>query len=430
MRLLIVFLFLNTLLLNNCLFGQNTYPATSNKIKYVGRVAEVSNNSISLSWTGCTAIIRFRGTRISANVSGINHKLVFYVDGEKQNELTVLSANNQTITIANNLSNSEHELIIKRVSLVNVVLLILHNITVDGELLDIPQIPERKKIEFFGNSVSEGYASGAQDALQADDFALSDHSKAYTSLLADSLNAEYHNTSISGIAVCQGAGPFTAGMETRYDKLYPLDSARIWDFKKFIPDLCVMALGVNDYLKPVTGMNWTTWKERYKQLIINLRNQYGSDTQFLFAVAPMIGSQTAPVISIKMLVAELNALGIKASYYVYSFITAKHPIEFEQKKMASELFNYIKLNNILTTDISQLSNTESSIYYDSTNKCLELKDNNCFNQSILIYTHQGKLVKKIKLNNGKANVIGVESGVYILKWRNGKQLMAQKMILK
>lgn len=398
------------------MIADNYYPASDQRIINTGRIDFDQQQNALIFWSGNYTSFSFTGTKVSVILSGTNSKVALYVDGVKQPALYSIKKDLDTVNVVQNLSLSQHLIVVRRASLVDLPLIKFHGILTDGELID-PSREKKLKLEFYGNSVSEGYAASTPDGVGRDNRVYDDNSSAYTCLLAQLLNADYQNVSIGGIAVCEGAGSVKIGMETRFDKLYPFTSASKWDFTKYKPDLCIMALGVNEYYNS-GGIAWNQWRARYKNIIYSLLQKYGQETVFLFAAAPMIPSRSDPVLNIKQLVSELSAEGVKAYQYVYSFYSYNgHPIASEHVKMANELYNFIETNHIIT-DINQTHDVLNNlIRFDTSTKQLIVESTGSeMIDSIRIYSTTGsiKFEQPIKNQSCKIFLNNYNPGVYIV----------------
>ncbi len=405
----------------------NYYRANDPKLRYSGRVDVDSNAQTAfMQWSGSSVTARFNGTEAAVVVSGAGVKLDTYIDGIRQpGTYTVPDNTATTLLITRNLTPGEHELTIRKASLTEYPFT-FRGIKTNGELLQAIAVNKSLKIEYFGNSISDGYAAAAPDNRYYDYRTYDDAGWSYTCLLSEMLNAEYYNNSIGGIAVCQGTGN-GIGMETRFDKLYPLIDNRLWNFSKFIPDICVMALGVND--NDQTSMSWSAWRERYKQIVLKLRQEYGNHTVFLFAVGPMVGPESNSVTHVKILVEELRASGINACSYVYSFTTTtttQHPNAPEHLQMAKELYNYIR-NNQLHTDIVS-PKEDQSLFYDRSSHKIKYNNTDALPKTLSVYSAQGERLHVLRnTNNNEWNVSFLKQGIYIIEidWKD--QVVSKKI---
>lgn len=153
----------------------------------------------------------------------------------------------------------------------------------------------RKKIEFYGDSVTAGEVSEALEYCKKEDPQHNgEYSNAYFSFAwatARLLHARVHLVAQGGIALRDGTGYFRTeelgmgnqpGMESCYDKIsfYPEDGRENWDFDRYTPHVVVVALGQNDaypqnYMKEEPdGERAAQWKAHYKSFVLKLREIY------------------------------------------------------------------------------------------------------------------------------------------------------------
>lgn len=146
----------------------------------------------------------------------------------------------------------------------------------------------RKKIEFYGDSVTAGEVSEALGCVrQQDPPSSGEYNNAYFSfawVTARRLHAQAHIVAQGGIALMDGTGYYEdgrIGMESCYDKIYfrPGASAE-WNFERFTPHVVVVAIGQNDswpediMRDDYYGAKAQTWREHYKKWILSLRSIY------------------------------------------------------------------------------------------------------------------------------------------------------------
>ncbi len=328
-------------------------------LSYMGRVDCTNVKTPRFIWTGSGVRTRFYGTELTALFTAKNGKVAVWVDGEKQEVKSVTSA--QVPVSSGVCDEGWHDIEFRKVSRIENGDLFLSKIICDGELA----LPEESdlKLEFYGNSVAEGFAAGALDETQRNNGLYDDHSCAYPCLVSDMLGADYHNISISGIALTDGAGYLPYGMLSRYGLVDPDDESSLWDFTRFIPDVCVMALGVNDTYSSghVSG---STWQGNYEQLVLDLQGRYGQGVKFVFAVPPMVDADAEVIQWSTTLVETLKAEGVDAYQYIFELGKVKdHPIASEQQTIAEELYRFLEENvlNDLPTSV-ETGKTGLSLY--------------------------------------------------------------------
>jgi hypothetical protein len=104
--------------------------------------------------------------------------------------------------------------------------------------------PTKLKIEFYGNSITAGYAVDDAEPNDRPDSTFTNFYHSYAYVTAKSLNADYQATCKSGIGIL--ISWFPTIMPQIYDRVNPYDSLSKWDFKKFQADVVVLNLFQND----------------------------------------------------------------------------------------------------------------------------------------------------------------------------------------
>ncbi|MBQ5312098.1 MAG: electron transporter RnfD [Oscillospiraceae bacterium] len=239
----------------------------------------------------------------------------------------------------------------------------IRSMDTDGEFL--PYTPHyRMKLEFYGDSVSAGEVTEAEDFTGRPDppnhggiYDNSYHS--YTWQCARLLDAEFYNISQGGISVSDGMGyfhmPDTIGMENVYDKLcYFPEGGEIteWDFSSYTPDAVIFALGQNDHHNAVTDTDDVDiydsivrrrWKDNYKKLVKDVAAHYGRVKIIMLTTVLMHDAEWDRAID--EIVSELCAEGADACHFMFKHngaVTPGHPRRSEHTEMAKELAAFIE----------------------------------------------------------------------------------------
>lgn len=155
----------------------------------------------------------------------------------------------------------------------------------------------RKKIEFYGDSVTAGEVSEATEYVRQPDPAHNgEYHNSYFSFAwaaARQLHAQAHLVAQGGIALMDGTGYYAdgrIGMESCFDRIYfdpqavsvkkDTDRSRKWNFARYTPHVVVAAIGQNDawpkdWMKEdYYGEEAQKWREHYKKWILSLRRVY------------------------------------------------------------------------------------------------------------------------------------------------------------
>ena len=227
------------------LFSQNkSFPFSDKDISYEGRVLFTDSAAV-LMWPGTSVKINFIGTGISGT----------FKDGDTANYYNIITDNDsiyrihfdttqQTVALASGLAYGQHSIqIFKRTEWdKGKTWFYGFELNGDSKLLPPPKLPKRK-IEFFGNSITCGYA--INDSVQDSPNGYYENNyNSYAAITARHFNAQYHCTAKSGIGVMVSWFPLI--MPEMYDRLDPTDSTSKWDFSRYTPDLVVVNLFQND----------------------------------------------------------------------------------------------------------------------------------------------------------------------------------------
>jgi len=225
--------------------AQVTVKANDPHIVYMGRIA-MQDNATVLSWSGTTVDINFEGTSISYKMRderGDNYYNVL-LDGKvvkKERE----NANGIIMQTIDRLAPGTHHLeLFKRTEwAMGKTWFYGFELAKGGKVL--PASPAHKhKIEYFGDSISCGYAVEDSTAQDRGTAPYEDGYVSYAALTARHFNADFHNTSKSGIGIMVSWFPLI--MPEMYDRLDATDLTSKWDFSKYTPDLVVINLFQND----------------------------------------------------------------------------------------------------------------------------------------------------------------------------------------
>lgn len=235
------------------LFGCASVKPTTNFsfdnkfIQYEGRVGHTPE-AAELYWSGTTVRLRFNGTGIKALMKDWNGQNYYNViiDGQLVSRIKPDSTL-RYYALAENLPKGTHTVeLFKRTQIHKEYkrgYTRLYGFEVNGKLLPPPPLKKRK-MEFYGNSVTCGHA--IEDTTGGDSGAsqYENNYLAYGAVTARHFNAQYHCIAKSGIGLMVSYAP--AIMPEMYNLLNPFDSTSHWDFSKYTPDIVVVNLLQND----------------------------------------------------------------------------------------------------------------------------------------------------------------------------------------
>ncbi len=211
-----------------------------------------------------------------------------------------------------------------------------------------PPVPPKRKIEFFGNSITCGYAMEDSSDKDSPHGYFENNYLSYAAITAQYFNAQYHCTSKSGIGILVSWFPLI--MPEMYDRLDATDSTSKWNFKKYTPGVVVINLFQNDSWI-VNMPDNPQFKSRfgnkapgedfiinaYKNFVASIRNKY-PDASIICALGNMDATRQGSSWPgyIQQAVEQLHDPKIYTHFFKYKN-TPGHPKVAGQKAMATSL---------------------------------------------------------------------------------------------
>jgi hypothetical protein len=335
---------------------EQVIPFNSPNISYEGRI-QFKKDAAVLTWPGNSATIQFEGTKVSAILKDLDTANYYnvIVDGKVIAKFHTDTAKH-TYILASGLPNGKHTVqLFKRTEWDKGKTLFYGFEIPAGAKILPPPAPKKRKIEFYGNSITCGYA--IEDSSGKDSWFgyYQNNYLTYAAITARHFNAEYYSNSKSGIGIMLSWFPFT--MPEIYDRLDPNDSTLKWDFSKYTPDIVVINLFQND--------SWLVYKpERaefknkfgnkapdesyivasYKNFVATIRNKY-PNTSIICALGNMDATREGSPWPgyIQKAVELLHDAKIYTCFFPYKN-TGGHPNIAEQRVMADRLIEFIEKN--------------------------------------------------------------------------------------
>lgn len=216
----------------------------SDSIRYTGRIKNDSD-SMTLYWSGTSITFRFKGKSVKALLRDEAGKNYFNVviDGDSLRYFKADSLKGFH-TLAENLPEGEHTVeLIKRSEWDRGKTWFYGLQIEDATLLPLGE-KNKRVIEFFGNSITAGYAIEDYSGGDSPDSIYTNNYDTYAAITARHFKADMFCTVKSGIGILISWFPLI--MPEMYDRLDPSDSTSKWDFKIVTPDVVVINLFQND----------------------------------------------------------------------------------------------------------------------------------------------------------------------------------------
>lgn len=231
------------------IFANTIISAADAKIQYTGRIDFSQPTAPKISWPGSSIAANFTGSYLAVTLDdqwGKNYFNVFIDDDFAHPTIIQLEKGEKKYVIATKLSNGEHKfLLTKRTEGEEGATQFKGVELADKAALLNPPARLKRKIEFFGDSITSGM--GNESADDGPDHLLKDKNNfmAYDAITARNLQAELHVTAQSGIGILVSWFPFI--MPQFYDQLSAVgNNDSLWNFSSWTPDVVVINLFQND----------------------------------------------------------------------------------------------------------------------------------------------------------------------------------------
>lgn len=351
-------LWLGSLFLLSCQEKKEVFVNFSNpELDYSGRVNFDNKKVAEFYWTGTSIKMNFEGENVSAilkDESGDNYYNV--IIDNKLKAIIQPDTIKKTYTLAYNLSKGKHTIELFRRNDWNRGKTQFYGFKINNNAKLLPKTESTsRKIEFYGDSISVGYAnedtSGADSPLGFN----TNNYLSYAALVARHYDAKYQCICKSGTGVTVSWHPLT--MDELHNRLVPLHAESLWDFSLYQPEIVVLNLFQNDSwlvnlpehkeFKKRFGTTAPTDKyivEAYQTLVSKIRSHYPQAN-----IICTLGSMDAVKNGskwrdfIEMAVCKMKDQKIFTHYMPYNN-SKGHPSILDHQQMAKSLIKFIDQN--------------------------------------------------------------------------------------
>ncbi|MRT92814.1 SGNH/GDSL hydrolase family protein [Ancylomarina sp. 16SWW S1-10-2] len=360
MRQISKLLLLLAVVLSSCTIEKETIVNSLNpNIEYWGRIDTTRHEGAKLYWSGTSIKINFEGESVQAllkDESGDNYYNII-IDSDSV-ALLRPDTTKQYYQLASKLSEGKHSIEIFKRTEWDRGRTNFYGFKLSNKTKLLPKTaPKRRKIEFYGNSITAGYAVEDTSGKDRPDSTFTNNYLSYAAITARHFDAEYQCICKSGIGITISWFPLI--MPEIYDRLIPTDSTSKWNFSLYTPDIVVVNLFQNDSWlvnKPEREEFKTNFGNKapsdaylinaYQQFVVNLRMHY-PNAKIICALGSMDATKEGSkwIDYINKAVTNLNDKNIYTHFIPYKG-TPGHPTIQEQEELASSLIHFIDDNII------------------------------------------------------------------------------------
>ncbi|MCS0613598.1 GDSL-type esterase/lipase family protein [Massilia kyonggiensis] len=226
-----------------------TVAPSDKHLLYTGRVDFAQPDAPVITWPNTAIAGNFTGTALAVTLDDEKGKNYFnvFIDGDTASPLIIEAAQgSKKYDVIAGLAPGKHSFLITKRTEGEEGATVFRGLELadGGQMLAPPPRPKRR-IEFFGDSITSGMGDEAPMNGRDDVGRDKNSYLSYAGITARNLNAELHQTSQSGIGVMISWFPFT--MPDFYDQLSAVgNNDTKWDFSRWTPDVVVVNLMQND----------------------------------------------------------------------------------------------------------------------------------------------------------------------------------------
>jgi hypothetical protein len=324
------------------------FPANHPFIQYYGRWDLSDTGHAKYSWPGVSIQIAFTGTGIGIRLTDSVNYFNVYIDGTLHHVFHGTKSGMAEYLLAEHLPKTNHTLIFSRRNITFDAIYSFEGFVLDSgaSLLSPPQKPERK-IEFIGDSFTAAESNEAKEqALPWEArFPVTNIDKGFAAEIAHHFHTQYTTTCRSGSGMyCNWQGDTNVTIPKIFDRALMESKEPRWDFKRWIPDVAVICLGLNDHsglrdsVGNISKEKSLFFRRTYHQFIQTLRDVYPYVKIVVVAAFPVWVR-----VNVKQVVEEELASDHKDVFYSTfdefpgGYVANGHPTVETHQKMADQI---------------------------------------------------------------------------------------------
>jgi hypothetical protein len=341
----------------NMLIASEWIPADDPGIQYFGRWDTADPAHPAHSWPGVYIVLNFTGTSIGVRMTDDVNYYNVDVDGKFHGVFHGDEPGEADYWLADSLDAGPHTLRLSKRNIAFGRIFSLAGFLLDdgAKLLPPPPAPKRK-IEFLGDSftAAEGNEAAEPEMEWTAKMPVTNIDQGFAAVIARHFDAEYTATCRSGIGLVNDwQGHRDINLPSRFDWTLMESDQPKWDFSRWIPDLVVICLGLNDYsgfggwTGSVSDENTELFRTTCHAFLDRIRNVYPGVK--IMAVAPhvdWIRQQVHQVVDEETAEGNRDAWYAQFDYFDGGYVANGHPTVDTHHKMADQIITAIEAAEI------------------------------------------------------------------------------------
>ncbi len=328
-------------------------PADNPSIRYFGRWDMTDPLRPRYSWPGVYICAGFRGTRIGVRILDTTDYFNVYVDGTLHGVFHGTGKGAPDYVVADSLDDVPHTFRFSRRNITFEEPYTFCGLLLDagGEILAPPPSPARK-MEFIGDSfvAAESDEATVQTLGWEARFPVTNIDMGFAPRIARHFQAQYVTTCRSGAGMyCDWRGNVNETVPARFDRTLMESSLPKWDFTKWVPEIAVVSLGLNDFsgLKDSTGkvseIKSGLFRAAYRRFLGTLRTVYpGVRIVAVAAYTPWIRDNVSKIVEEEQASGRHDVFYARFDRFEGGYVGNGHPTVGTHGRMADQLIAQIE----------------------------------------------------------------------------------------
>ena len=215
------------------------------QIEYAGRISFTDTSGAEIYWSASSIKLNFTGSTVKALLRDENGNNYFNIIIDDNDPVLLRPDTSKSYyTLADNLEDGKHSVEIYKRTEWDRGKTWFYGFKLENGALLPRSAKKEHRIEFYGNSITAGYAIEDTSGNDNPDSVFTNCYLSYAALTARHFDAEYNMIVKSGIGITISWFPII--MPEIYNLTNPSDPASLWDYSKFTPDLVIINLFQND----------------------------------------------------------------------------------------------------------------------------------------------------------------------------------------
>jgi hypothetical protein len=352
--LTIVFLFLG---LTTMTHATNLIPANNPYIQYFGRWDVADSLHPKYAWPGVYLYAEFSGTKVGIRLADATNYFNVYIDGKLHSVFHGTKTGEADYILADSLENTKHTFLLSRRNITLGESYTFCGIILDSNATLLPPQPKPfRKIEFIGDSFTAAESNEAKEPSLPWEarFPVTNIDKGFAADVARHFNAQYTTTCRSGSGmVCDWQGKVEESIPVKFNHTLMDANSPIWDFKRWIPDVVVICLGLNDHSGlrdkkgTISAEKSALFRKTYHEFLGTVCTVYPRVKIVAVAAFPEWVQN-----NVKQVVDEEKKAGKQEIYYTHfdefpgGYVANGHPTVVTHQKMADQIIEAMESFNL------------------------------------------------------------------------------------